>query len=39
MLTRGGYDWAARFQPIVWADSRIKAQSFLIDGEVGGVAR
>jgi bifunctional non-homologous end joining protein LigD len=33
-FTRGGYDWAARFPAIVEAASRIKAQSFLIDGEV-----
>jgi bifunctional non-homologous end joining protein LigD len=33
-FTRGGYDWAARFPAIVQAASRIKAQSFLIDGEV-----
>jgi bifunctional non-homologous end joining protein LigD len=33
-FTRGGYDWAARFPAIVRAASRIKAQSFLIDGEV-----
>ena len=33
-FTRGGYDWAARFPAIVEAASRIKAQSFPIDGEV-----
>ena len=33
-FTRGGYDWAARFPAIVQAACRIKAQSFLIDGEV-----
>jgi len=33
-FTRGGYDWAARFPAIVQAALRIKAQSFLIDGEV-----
>src|SRR3954452_4440336 len=32
-FTRGGYDWADRFPAIVEAASRIKAQSFLIDGE------
>src|SRR3954453_4043975 len=31
---RGGYDWADRFPAIVEAASRLKAQSFLIDGEV-----
>src|SRR5215208_642993 len=33
-LTRGGYDWADRFPAIVEAASRLRAQSFLIDGEV-----
>ena len=33
-FTRGGYDWATRFPAIVQAALRIKAQSFLIDGEV-----
>ena len=33
-FTRGGYDWADRFPAIVEAASRIRAQSFLIDGEV-----
>jgi hypothetical protein len=33
-FTRGGYDWADRFPAIVQAASRIKAQFFLIDGEV-----
>jgi len=32
-FTRGGHDWADRFPAIVDAASRIKAQSFLIDGE------
>ena len=32
-FTRNGYDWAARFPAIVDAALRIKAQSFLIDGE------
>jgi bifunctional non-homologous end joining protein LigD len=32
-FTRNGYDWAARFPAIVDAAQRIKAQSFLIDGE------
>ena len=32
-LTRGGYDWAKRFAPIVDAALRLKAQSFLIDGQ------
>ena len=32
-LTRGGHDWADRFPAIVDAASRIKAASFLIDGE------
>ena len=32
-LTRGGHDWADRFPAIVEATSRIKAASFLIDGE------
>src|SRR4051794_23583865 len=32
-FTRGGYDWADRFPAVVQAASRIKAQSFLIDGE------
>src|SRR3954466_287479 len=33
-FTRGGYDWADRFPAIVDAASRLKAQSFMIDGEV-----
>src|SRR5207248_1520676 len=33
-FTRGGYDWADRFPAIVQAASRLRAQSFLIDGEV-----
>src|SRR2546429_8418772 len=33
-FTRGGYDWAARFPAIVEAANGIKAQWFLIDGEV-----
>jgi hypothetical protein len=33
-FTRGGYDWADRFPAIVDAALRIKATSFLIDGEV-----
>ena len=32
-FTRGGYDWADRFPAIVDAARRLKAQSFLIDGE------
>jgi bifunctional non-homologous end joining protein LigD len=32
-FTRGGHDWAKRFAPIVDAALRLKAQSFLIDGE------
>src|SRR4029077_2588286 len=32
-FTRGGHDWADRFPTIVEAALRIKAQSFLIDGE------
>ena len=33
-FTRNGYDWADRFPAIVHAALRLKAQSFLIDGEV-----
>src|SRR3954464_1080231 len=33
-FTRGGYDWADRFPAIVEAAGRLKAQSFMIDGEV-----
>ena len=32
-FTKNGYDWASRFPAIVDAALRIKAQSFLIDGE------
>jgi hypothetical protein len=32
-FTRNGHDWADRFPTIVDAAHRIKAQSFLIDGE------
>ena len=32
-FTRNGHDWADRFPAIVDAASRLKAQSFLIDGE------
>src|SRR6185295_12725716 len=32
-FTRGGHDWASRFPAIVDAALRVKAQSFLIDGE------
>jgi bifunctional non-homologous end joining protein LigD len=32
-FTRGGYDWADRFPAVVEAAARLKAQSFLIDGE------
>ena len=32
-FTRGGFDWADRFPAIVDAASRIRAESFLIDGE------
>ena len=34
-FTRNGHDWADRFPARVDAASRIKAQSFLIDGEGG----
>ena len=33
-FTRNGHDWADRFPAIVEAAARLKAQSFLIDGEV-----
>jgi len=33
-FTRNGYDWADRFPGIVAAAIRLKARSFLIDGEV-----
>jgi bifunctional non-homologous end joining protein LigD len=33
-FTRNGHDWADRFPAIVDAAARIKAQSFLIDGEI-----
>ena len=33
-FTRNGYDWADRFPATVEAAARLKAQSFLIDGEV-----
>jgi bifunctional non-homologous end joining protein LigD len=33
-FTRGGFDWADRFPAIVEAARRLRAQSFLIDGEV-----
>jgi hypothetical protein len=32
-FTKGGHDWADRFPAIVDAAQRLKAQSFLIDGE------
>jgi bifunctional non-homologous end joining protein LigD len=32
-FTKGGHDWSDRFPAIVDAASRLKAQSFLIDGE------
>jgi bifunctional non-homologous end joining protein LigD len=32
-FTRGGHDWADRFSAIVEAARRVKASSFLIDGE------
>src|SRR3954453_20644134 len=32
-FTRGGYDWADRFPAVIEAASRLRAQSFLIDGE------
>jgi bifunctional non-homologous end joining protein LigD len=32
-FTKGGHDWADRFPGIVEAASRLKAASFLIDGE------
>jgi bifunctional non-homologous end joining protein LigD len=38
-FTKGGHDWADRFPAIVDAALRIKAQSFLIDGEVVVIAR
>src|SRR2546423_13016988 len=38
-FTRGGYDRADRFPAIVEAASRLRAQSFLIDGEVMFVGR
>jgi ATP-dependent DNA ligase len=33
-FTRNGHDWADRFPVIVEATAQLKAQSFLIDGEV-----
>ena len=33
LFTRGGHDWADRFPAIVEAASRLRATSFLIDGE------
>jgi ATP-dependent DNA ligase len=33
LAARNGHDWADRFPAIVYAALRIKAQSFLIDGE------
>ena len=33
-FTRNGHDWADRFPAIVEAAAHLKAQSFLIDGEV-----
>src|SRR5881396_1519834 len=33
-FTRGGYDWADRFPAIVETASRLRAQSFLIDGDL-----
>jgi ATP-dependent DNA ligase len=33
-FTRNGNDWADRFPVLVEAAARLKAQSFLIDGEV-----
>ena len=33
-FTRNGHDWADRFPAIVDAAARLKAHSFLIDGEV-----
>jgi bifunctional non-homologous end joining protein LigD len=32
-ITRNGYDWTDRFPAIVDATHRIRASSFLIDGE------
>ena len=32
-FTRNGHDWADRFPAVVDAASRLRAQSFLIDGE------
>jgi ATP-dependent DNA ligase len=34
LFRRNGHDWADRFPAIVDAAHRIKASSFLIDGEV-----
>jgi len=33
LWTRSGYDWADRFPRIVEAAGRLRASSFLIDGE------
>ncbi|MBY0308714.1 MAG: DNA ligase D [Phycisphaerales bacterium] len=33
LITRAGHDWTAKFQPIADALGKIKAQSFVIDGE------
>ena len=33
LFTCNGYDWTDRFPAIVEAAARLKAQSFLIDGE------
>ena len=38
-FTRNGHDWADSFPAIVEAAARLKAQSFLIDGEAGGRPR
>ena len=32
-FTRNGHDWADRFPAVLEAAARLKAQSFLIDGE------
>jgi ATP-dependent DNA ligase len=34
LITRGGYDWSSRFSAVVEAVNRLRARSFLIDGEV-----
>jgi bifunctional non-homologous end joining protein LigD len=34
LITRGGHDWSSRFSAVVEAVNRLRARSFLIDGEV-----